>query len=104
MTPMPPENLIKASTWKEDMAAGKVWNRKHDHPWTMHNRASTCWASEEEADPWISLKFNQSETVYKVAIGGLHKWGLATEYPATETLKGAELWVGRDGVPVKKCS
>jgi hypothetical protein len=88
-TLMPPENLIKFSTWKDDMEKNRTWNQVNNYKWTQDGRGSTCWSSEFEKDPWVSLKLETFSRVHKVVIDGLFMQELADK-----TLVGAQVWVG----------
>jgi hypothetical protein len=90
-TLMPPENLIKFSTWKEDMDQNKTWNQVNNFKWTQDGRSSTCWASKFEKDPWVSLKLDSVQQVHKVVLDGLFMGELARK-----TLAGAQVWVGSE--------
>jgi len=87
-TPMPPENLVKFSSWKTDMASNKTWHQVNNFKWTQDGRGSTCWSSKFEKDPWVSLKMNGTQQVHKVVLEGLYMGELARS-----TLAGAQIWV-----------
>jgi hypothetical protein len=87
-TLMPPENLIKFTTWKDDMKNDKTWNQVNNFKWTQDGRSSTCWASIFEKDPWVSLKLTSYQQIHKVVVDGLFNGE-----QADKTLEGAQIWV-----------
>jgi hypothetical protein len=87
-TLMPPENLIKFTTWKDDMEKNKTWNQVNNYKWTQDGRSSTCWSSSYEKDPWVSLKLTSHQRIHKVVVEGLYQGELAEK-----TLAGAQVWV-----------
>merc|ERR1712130_1013497 len=64
---MPPENLLRAYQVREDIKAGRQWTYINNMDIDFFEpRPPTCFASAEDANGELRLKFNQPEKVFKV--------------------------------------
>lgn len=82
---MPPENLLRAYQVREDIKAGRQWTYINNMDIDFFEpRPPTCFATTEDANGELRLKFNQPEFVFKVIFypepqgwqESEHFWGL----------------------------